>query len=147
MLRVVVQYNTEYPENYQNIQEQNKFVHCKGLCHKISISAKSTPQQVAKRLPNLLIAFQALLQILSGLKGSVTRVWDGPNLVSEERSWEVRAARIGFNVDRCVCTKLLTKIQLQRLFLPFEFVWNLSDWRWKICQRQLEWRWKFFTEQ
>ena len=49
-------------------------------------------------------------------KGSMTRDWDWLNLVSEERSQEVRAAQIGFNVNRCVCTKLLTKIVPQRLF-------------------------------
>jgi len=36
------------------------------------------------------------------LKGSVSRDWDGPNLVSEERYWKVRA-QMGPTVDRCTC--------------------------------------------
>ena len=48
------------------------------------------------------------------LKGSVSRDWDGSNLVSEERSWEARGARIFYNVCRRTCAKLRAFIVPQR---------------------------------
>ena len=52
-------------------------------------------------------------------KGSVSRDWDGLYLVSKERSWEVRAARIYISSDRGVCAKIRAFYMLQRLYFAF----------------------------